>query len=194
MLAPLALFAVIVDVCGFSAPYYRDFPLLIPATQRHGHRYHIEVDNIENNFIFKSIAVLVKNKEVIYGEYNETSGCARFAPTKRYSSILNICHNKFFLLTQSFQYLQRLGIVKRKNKESGGDHEPLFANAHLALIKDNVADYNSPKLIGTYSTTSNKIFYIRGGKRLVISGVNRKIGAGLSDEKVELVCRVAYKQ
>ncbi|KAL6735010.1 hypothetical protein Aduo_005490 [Ancylostoma duodenale] len=186
----LVLLPGLVDPRGTG--YDFDFPRVIPANFREGNRYHVEVDNIGNQFIFKGIALINKGQRVYYAEHSDHQGCTMFAAA--YSDIQR-CRYQYLILQGNDRYYQRQPMSKWINGELNCDRIVGVDDHMLVLIKHDVMNPRSEKFVGTYSKSKDMVFYIaHSNKRKVLRNVKKELKAGkLSNQMLEVVCELGFR-
>ncbi|KAK6731313.1 hypothetical protein RB195_007653 [Necator americanus] len=163
----------------------------IPAYLRHGHRYYFEVDNIGSKPIFKPIAVHLQGREPLFAEFKENSDCATFA---HIVGDIQKCKYEYYLLHSSFSYFERKpfeDVIEKRSCElfKMGNNTPI-------LIKYDVLNPSSEKMIGTYSVTRDTAYFINTVKKEKekYPTLKRKIKKKeMSGSKFEVFCVGTFK-
>ncbi|CAJ0594815.1 unnamed protein product [Cylicocyclus nassatus] len=84
-------------------------PFSVPATQRLGNRYYIDIDRIDNETIFKSVAMYADGGEVLFGEFKENNSCVAF-PSHFFTT--KKCNHEFYLLHTNYETFERKPLMK----------------------------------------------------------------------------------
>ncbi|KAK5966754.1 hypothetical protein GCK32_000493 [Trichostrongylus colubriformis] len=100
---------------------------------------------------------------------------------------------KYFLLVDDWYSFERR--TWDKGYDAGDCKKVEFYNSVLVLIKYDVMKDTSPKLVGTYSKTRDRLYYIdHENKRMMVTNFKRRISLGLmAASRYEVMCAVARK-
>ncbi|CAJ0595876.1 unnamed protein product [Cylicocyclus nassatus] len=155
-----------------TRPDYSKFATIVPARFRDGHRYYTDVDNVKERRIFKPIALYAMRKEVLFGEFNVSSGCATFASHR---NVIQKCDYQFFLLHSDYSIFSRITLSEYFGGKKCKAVE--FANNMVLLVKHDVSNFESPKAVGTYSRERNAGY--------VINHLNKKVSYRYLTKKLQ---------
>ncbi|EYC25276.1 hypothetical protein Y032_0012g1800 [Ancylostoma ceylanicum] len=178
---------------GIQEKWDGRYPIVVPVLERKGHAYMLAVDRYGNGeTAYKAVAVLVNPNEILFGEFiipnntNEQTDCASFEGNR---GSVRSCR-QFFLVSADFWEINRTpwryGFEKCQMIQ--------FRDSVAVLIKYDVTDQWSPKYIGTYSRTTDSLFYIdKDNNRIWIGHFLQKVNVGeYSSTKFEVLCVSKY--
>ncbi|PIO73197.1 hypothetical protein TELCIR_04845 [Teladorsagia circumcincta] len=166
-------------------------PIITAFGDRNGHNYLYKYDYISSRGKYEhtGVAVRVGLNEISFSQY----GISNYYNNKHCMSFLtlrgteNTC-NRYFLLVDDWYSFERKTWDQGFSKS--GCKMVQFYTSVLVFIKYDVLDDTSPKFVGTYSVTRDRLYYFgKDGARVMISNFKRRIDVGLmSPTKYEVVC------
>ncbi|XGW25270.1 hypothetical protein V3C99_006579 [Haemonchus contortus] len=171
-------------------------PIVTAFGDRHGHNYLFRYDfySSSKKFVHTGVAIYVSLNEISFAQYQvnnfyKDDPCVSF-PTLR--GTVQTC-DKYFLLVDDWYKFERKTWDKGYEKS---DCDILqFHTSVLVFIKYDVVKDTSPKFVGTYSTTRDKLYYFgEDNKMTIVTGFRNKIERKImSPTKYEVICAVERK-
>ncbi|VDO23986.1 unnamed protein product [Haemonchus placei] len=165
-------------MCYSAQKWDHKKPIVTAFGDRNGHNYLFRVSLNEISFAQYPVNNFYKN-----------DACVSF-PTLR--GTVQTC-DKYFLLVDDWYKFDRKTWDKGFNNAACTILQ--FHTSVLVFIKYDVIKDTSPKFVGTYSTTRDKLYYFgKDNKMIIITNFSKRIDRKImSPTKYEVICAVERK-